>query len=263
MRAYIEGVGLLGPGLPGWKESKALLLGQTAYSPERTAIPPSELLPPAERRRAGTTVKLALATGAEAFSASGQDAERTRTVFTSSSAETEILHQTCEALATPAREISPTRFMNSVHNAPAGYWSIATRSREASTSLCAFDASFVAGLLESAVQVAVDESPVALIAYDEPYPEPLHAARPLGCEFAVALVFSPDRTPRSLVAIDVDLVSGEETVLADPALEAIRVGNPAARSLPLLKLLAEGAAGEVVFRYVAGQGLRARVTPCR
>ena len=265
MRAYIEGIGLLGPGLSGWQAGRAVLTGAEPYRPARTVIPPSELLPPAERRRAGIPVRLALAVGREAFAAAGRDPALTPTVFTSSSSDGEILHEICETLATPEREVSPTRFMNSVHNAAAGYWSIATRSREPSTSLCCFDASFAAGLLECAAQVAVDRRPVALVSYDEPYPEPLHAARPIAGEFGVALIMIPAETPRSVAAIDLELGSAVavETRLADPDLEAARQGNPAARSLALLAALARGSAGEIVLKYVAGTYLRARVTPCR
>jgi len=265
MRAYIEGIGLLGPGLSGWQESRAALTGTEAYRPARTVIPASELLPAAERRRAGIPVKLALAVGREAFMSAGHDAAATATVFASSSSDGEIVHQLCETLATPEREVSPTRFMNSVHNAAAGYWSIATRSREPSTSLCCYDAGFAAGLLECATQIAAERKPVALIAYDGPYPEPLHATRPINCEFGIALVMAPEATSRSLTAIDLELgpAGAAESRLADPGLEAIRVGNPAARSLPLLATLARGIAGEVVLKYVVGASLRARVTPCR
>ena len=41
----------------------------------------------------------------------------------------QVIHEICEALATDEREVSPTRFHNSVHNASAGYWGIATRSQ--------------------------------------------------------------------------------------------------------------------------------------
>ena len=265
MRAYIEGIGLLGPGLSGWQAGRAVLAGAEPYRPARTVIPSSELLPPAERRRAGIPVKLALAVGWEAFAATGHDPAVTPTVFTSSSSDGEILHEICETLATAEREVSPTKFMNSVHNAAAGYWSIATRSREPSTSLCCFDASFAAGLLECAAQVAVDRRPVALISYDEPYPEPLHAARPIASVFGVALVLAPEATGRSLAGIEVGIAAADaaETRLAEPALEAARQGNPAARSLALLAALARRIAGETVLKYVAGTHLRARVTPCR
>ncbi|HEX7219331.1 MAG TPA: beta-ketoacyl synthase chain length factor, partial [Burkholderiales bacterium] len=171
----------------------------------------------------------------------------------------EILHQLCEVLATPERDVSPTRFMNSVHNAAAGYWSIATQSREPSTSLCCYDWSFAAGLLETACQVAVNGKPAALIAYDEPYPEPLHSARPIHCEFGVALVLGPDK---GLATLDVDFAQGVETRLDDAQLEAVRLGNPAARSLPLLAAIARGARAEIALQYGPAASLRVRVEPC-
>lgn len=263
MRAYVEGIGLLGPGLPGWHDSRAVLAGTAPYRPAPAAVPPSPLLPPAERRRAGIPVKLALAAGAQAFAAAKRDAAATATVFTSSSADGQIVHELCAALAAPGREVSPTRFMNSVHNAAAGYWSIATRSREPSTSLCCYDASFAAGLLECTAQVAVDGRPVALIAYDEPYPEPLHATRPISGEFGVALLLVSQPTQESVAGMDIDLVPvAAETRLTDAGLEAARLANPTARALPLLAALARGGVEEVVLNYVAGASLRARVTAC-
>ena len=276
MRAYVEGIGVLGSGRPGWHETRAVRAGVEPYRAALAVVPASPLLPPAERRRAGTPVKLALAAGSQAFAAAARDAVATATVFTSSSADGQIVHELCVALAAPEREVSPTRFMNSaarvaapanalsVHNAAAGYWSIATQSREPSTSLCCYDASFAAGLLECAVQVAVDRRPVALIAYDEPYPEPLHTARPIRGEFAVALLLAPHPNEATLAAMDIDVVPvAAETPLPDAELEAARRNNPAARSLPLLAALARGGVEEVVLSYVAGASLRARVAPCQ
>ena len=48
MRAYVEGVGLAGPGLRGWQASRAILAGDHSYSFAPTAIAASELLPAAE-----------------------------------------------------------------------------------------------------------------------------------------------------------------------------------------------------------------------
>jgi hypothetical protein len=265
MRAYIEAIGLLGPGLQGWEGSRAVLAGTEPYRPARTVIPTSDLLPPAERRRAGLPIKLALAVGREAFTSAGSDAAQTPTVFTSSSSDGRILHELCETLGTVEREVSPTRFMNSVHNAAAGYWSIATQSREPSTSLCCYDASFAAGMLECAAQIASDRRPVALISYDEPYPEPLHAKRPIASEFGVALILSPEETRGSLARIDVELrqPGAVETRLADADLEAARRGNPAARSLPLLAALARRSAAQIILAYVSGTHLHVQATPCK
>jgi Beta-ketoacyl synthase, N-terminal domain len=263
-RVFVEGVGLLGPGLQGWEASRRVLAGEEPFSPASTLIGASDLLPPAERRRTPVPVKLALAVGQEAFLNAGRDAAATATVFTSSSGEGETLHYMCEALASAEREVSPTRFHNSVHNAAAGYWGIATRSREASTSLCAYDASFPAGLIEAAAQVVSCGKPVALIAYDQPYPEPLHSARPLAATFGAALVLAPDASRGASAAFDLAVLSGDEksTGMSDSRLEELRLGIPAARSLPLLEALAQKTQREVVLDFLTELHLRITVSRC-
>lgn len=264
MRVFVEGIGVLGPGLNGWQASRAVLAGEAAYVAAPTVLTASELLPAAERRRTGVPVKLALATGCEAFAHAGRDAAMTATVLTSSGGDGDNVHHICETLAVAVLEVSPTRFHNSVHNAAAGYWSIATHSREPSTSLCAYDASFAAGLLEASVQIAVDGNPVALIAYDHAYPEPLHALRPIGGNFGAAFVFTPHATDHTVAVWDISLAASAESPSSvdDPALEALRLTVPAARSLPLLRALARNATEVVVLDYVGGNSLRIAVTPC-
>jgi len=150
-----------------------------------------------------------------------------------------------------------------VHNAPAGYWSIATGSREPTSSLCCYDASFAAGLLEAAVQATIDRRAVALIAYDLPYPEPLNAARPIGAVFGVALVLTPEADDRTRATLDIAIVYGapEENRMADAALEQLRLGTPAARSLPLLAAMAVRTGGEAILEYLSGTGLCVAVSP--
>ncbi|MBS1137598.1 MAG: hypothetical protein H6R11_1552 [Proteobacteria bacterium] len=265
MRVFVQGVGVLGPGLVGWEASRTVLAGTQAYRPAAVSVPVSDLLPPAERRRAGISVKLALAVGREALTHAGRAASEMPTVFTSSGGDGDTLHRICESLATAEREVSPTRFHNSVHNAPAGYWSIAVKAMAPSTSLCAYDASFAAGLLEAAAQVTADGVEVALIAYDMPYPEPLHAVRPIPEAFGVALVLAPQAGAGALACLDIALnhaTAGAPSRMDAAALEALRAGVPAARSLPLLAALARGGAGEVVLDYLAGSNLRVNMSPC-
>jgi hypothetical protein len=263
MRVFVEGVGLLGPGLAGWPAGRTVLKGEAPYRPAATAVKPSELLPPVERRRTGVPVKLALAVGQEALAHAGCNAAVTATVFTSSGGDGDNVHQLCETLASSEREVSPTRFHNSVHNAAAGYWSIATHCHEASTSLCCRDASFAAGLLEAAAQIAVDGAPVALIAYDQPYPEPLGAVRPIGANFGVALVLAREKG-RAAAALDVTFSPGRgsATIMTDAALEALRSSVPAARSLPLLAALARNTGEDVVLEYLEAAHLKIMVAPC-
>lgn len=262
-RVYVEGVGLLAPGLQGWLAAAPVLAGKTPYAPAPTEVPATTLLPAAERRRAGLPVKLALAVGQEAFANAARDPGATATVFSSSSGDGENLHKICETLASTEREISPTRFHNSVHNAPAGYWSIAVGAREASTSLCGHDASFAVGLIDAVAQAATENAAVALISCDQPYPEPLNSARHIAASVAVGLVLTPEATERTLAALDVSLesVGAEHTVMQDAQLEALRLGVPTARALPLLAAIARGV-GSVDLEYTGALKLVATVTPC-
>jgi Beta-ketoacyl synthase, N-terminal domain len=235
---YIEAIGLCGPGLPDWAQSQSILSGSAAYTLTPAVVNAPSLLPPAERRRVGTIVKLAMATAMDALSTSAYTGDQLQTVFTSSGGDGDNCHVICEALASQDRLISPTRFTNSVHNAPSGYWGIAAQARPASTSLCAFDASFGAGFLEACTQALSSQEPVLLVAYDTPYPEPLKATRPIVHSFGVALVLCPNRTEKTLATIQVHLGEYSVTALPNTELESVRSNVPAARSLPLLTAVA-------------------------
>jgi len=56
MRLFVEGIGLLGPGLDGWLASRGVLAGDAAYVAAPTNLRASDMLPAAERRRAGVPI---------------------------------------------------------------------------------------------------------------------------------------------------------------------------------------------------------------
>jgi hypothetical protein len=247
LTVQVSGIGLLGPGLAGWRDGAPALRDPARRQATPTVVPPPARLPPTERRRAGPVVRAAIVVADEAVAASGLDAATLPTVFTSSTGEPSNCHALCEALAAPERLLSPTRFTNSVHNAAAGYWHIAAHANAASTSLGAYDASFGAGLLEAAAQCVALARPVLLVACDVPYPEPLHAKRPLADTFGVAFVLAPGR------GLTIDVVEeAAPTPCADAGLEALRRTIPAARALPLLQALAAGRGGRFVVEGLPG-----------
>jgi hypothetical protein len=279
IRVGVEAIALRGPGLPDWQTSRTVLSGAAAYRAAPIVLDPPAQLSAAERRRAVPSVKLALGLGAAcvaqmgpdpagfdptgpdpaAFDPAGVDPAGMPAVFASSGADGETIAAILAALATPGREVSPTRFHNSVHNAPSGYWGIAAQSREAVTSVSCFDASFAAGLLEAGVQAVTSERRVLLVAYDLPYPAPLDRVRPIDAGFGVALVLAPPghAVPELRIAVG---AGGAVSRCADQALEALRRGNPAARSLPLLVVLAGRSAGRVRLDLSRG-GLDVEVAP--
>jgi len=263
---YIDGVGLLGPGIDHWEEGRQQLAGLAPARLTKTVLPAPAALPPAERRRAGAMVKLTLAIGLEALQAAGLDPAQVPSVFTSSGGDGLNCHEMCMALASPEKFISPTRFHNSVHNAASGYWGIATGSMAASSVLCAYDGSFAAGLLEAVTLAVVEATPVLLLAYDNDYPEPLRSARPVPDTFGVALLLAPQRSARSLARCalhgDTCLTGDPADQLTDPVLEPLRRSIPAARSLPLLRAVATRQTGRVVLDYLDGLQLALELAPC-
>lgn len=262
LSAYIDGIGLLGPGLTDWSGSRAILAGEQPYQSQPTVLPLPALLAAAERRRSGALVRLTLATGLEAAAAAGVDAASLPCVYTSSGGDGQNCHEICQTLASDDRHISPTRFHNSVHNAAAGYWSIATGAMTPISVLCAFDASFGAGLLEALTQVAADGTATLLTANDTPYPEPLHRVRPIQDNFGVAMVLAPAAGPNSLAKIHVSLTGEAAGKLDHPELEHLRQNIPAARSLPLLSALAQRQPTRVILDYFEHLRIAVDITPC-
>ncbi|AWI79220.1 3-oxoacyl-ACP synthase [Parazoarcus communis] len=249
LSASIRGVGLIGPGFDSWPEARAVLAGNAPWAAAATRVPSPGVLPPAERRRVGAVVKLALCAGIEAANAAGADASKLATVFASAGGDGANCHAICEALASDDRRISPTRFHNSVNNAASGYWGIATGAMATSTIISSYDGSLAAGLIEALALAHELAQPVLLLVYDHPYPEPLAAARQVSDAFAMALLLDPngEDSPRLQLG---DFSTAAADTMTDAAMDAVRSGIPAARGLPLLALLAQGRSGSVVIDYL-------------
>ena len=157
LAACIEGIGVLGPGFGGLAEARAVLArpgGATCRAP--TTLPAPERAArrraPPRRRRS----RVALAAGLEAAAAAGRDPrDCVGGVLVLRRRRRQLPRASARRWRPTTGQLSPTRFHNSVHNAPAGYWGIATGAMAAVDGLCAFDASFAAGLLEAATRLAV------------------------------------------------------------------------------------------------------------
>jgi hypothetical protein len=262
LSGWIEGIGFIAPGLPDWPTLRAVLRGEQPYVAAPSVLPVPAILPAAERRRASRIIKLTLAIGQEAAAHAEVDVSTLATVFSASGADGHNCHAICEQLASDDRQISPTRFHNSVHNAAAGYWGIATHSMAPSQVICAFNAGFGAGIIDTLGQVVVDHQTTLLIAYDSEYPEPLHSKRPVPDVGGIALVISPTRTARSLGRITVTPTTQAAEILADRELEACRNDIPALRCLPLLQKLARGESGTVCVDYLRDMQLNIDLQLC-
>lgn len=244
LRASVLGVSVWGPGLEGWAASRAMLAGCVPYVARDSVAPAPDMLGATERRRAGPVVRLALTVAAAAAAGSGLAPGSLRPVFGSSNGDGVIVGSILDALARGApgeRVVSPTQFHNSVHNAAAGYWTIAHGSREPATCLGAHDWTWAASLLTAMAAVAAGGGPVLLVCYDHPLPPPLDALRPTGAAFGAGLVLGPMADAPGL-EVSWRAGAGVRAPLP-PGLARLRDMNAVAEALPLLAALAQ-AAGE-------------------
>lgn len=249
VKADVLGVGFVAPGMDGWAAARAVLRGEAPWVPAALPRFKPALLPANERRRATWLVQLALRAVEDCVSnPPGVSMEHLASVFASSGGDMNNLHALCEQLARDPKGISPTAFHNSVHNAVAGYFGIGAVARASSVSLSAHDDTFTAGLLEAFSWVLDRNSPVLLVAYDAVAPQPLFAKRPVDPDVAMALLLAPPASGGNRTSIELCAAADAlaASTLDDAALEHLRTGNPAARALPLLRLLANARNGAVV-----------------
>ena len=259
LQARVAGVGLLGPGLADWPQGAALLRAPAAWQRLATLVHAPARLPATERRRAGVLVKASVAVADAACAHAGLDPAGLASVFASATGDAANCHALCEALTLPERAVSPTRFTNSVHNAAAGYWHIATGSKHASTSLAAHDASAAVALLEALVQCASTRQPVLLVVCDQPMPAPMNALRPVHETFAFALVLVPPAQGTGPLLSARLVPQRAATLMAAAAFEALRSAVPAARALPLLHGLAGAHSSDIAFDLQPGLSLHVQL----
>jgi hypothetical protein len=186
-------------------------------------------------------------------------------IFASANGDGVILASTLEALAQQPATMSPTLFHNSVFNAPAGYWTIASAANAPSITVSAGAATFASGMLEAGVEIVNSGGPVLYIAFDMPFPESLRGFGVVGEAFACAFLLGP----LSPTAPAWGRIEGWErpacsaSPSAVPAVLAPRFrGNcSAAAVLPLLAAIAARTPAMVVVPYHDGECLELAYTP--
>ncbi len=262
LTVYVDGIGIWAPGIPDWAALQRTLSDGSIAAPDAGAKPAPAILPPTERRRAPEPVLLASEAASQAATMAGRDPATLPCVFSSTHGDLATTDQMCATLAADPRELSPTRFHNSVHNAPAGYWTVAANCHKTATAISAGLASVAAGLVEAATEVAADGDAVLLAAYDIVARGPLAEVAPSGVPFAVAFVLSPSRSAASLAQLSLYPLQGTAVAKGLPAALAAFAANPTAvQALPLLIALAARAPARVTLASGANTSLAIEVAP--
>lgn len=261
--AFIDGIGFWASRMPGWETAAGILRGELAPPAEAARRPTPPLLPPTERRRAPDTVALSVEVASRACESAAADPSCLASVFASTHGDLTISDYMCETIANTPALTSPIRFHNSVHNAAAGYWSIATACHAPYTAVSAFEDSFGEGLLEALAQVAASGEPVLYVAYDIEARGPMATLVPSRGLLAVALVLSPRATAASRTRLAWDLRPGreDEVTPARAASLALVGGNSMAPCLPLFEVLAGAGSGRVTLSLASQLLLDLDVAP--
>jgi len=254
----IEGIGVCAPGMADWAAAREMLRGGGSHGALSFARPAPASLAPNERRRAPDSVLLALAAAEQACAMAGRAPRDLQNVFASAYGDLAINDYLCAVLAHAPFELSPTRFHNSVHNAPAGYWTIASGCMASSTALSAGSATFAAGLLEAATIATSEAKPVLYVAFDIAATGPLAAVIDCDAPFGVAFVLAPTAAqPIARLRVELQGHAAAELAPLPPSLHALRERNPVAASLPLLAALARGEGAGFDFALHADKDLPA------
>jgi hypothetical protein len=232
---YINTLSIAAPSLLGLEQATPVLTGKVPWQLSDFPKLVPQLLPANERRRISPYIKLALHVADEA-NISDQSLPA---VFASSNGDLNITDNICQSLTLEPKLISPTKFHNSVHNAPSGYWAIAAKSPAASTSISTGNSTFSSGLLEAVTQVLSLQQDVLYIAYDFPADEPLFKSTDISQPFATAFVLSLKKMASSYGSIKLDITNDEKekSLCSNTSLNALQQSNPIAESLPLLEAL--------------------------
>jgi Beta-ketoacyl synthase, N-terminal domain len=261
--AFVAGIGVWGPSLPGWTIARRLLRGEVEPSGSLNPRPSPALLPPTERRRAPDTVAVALEVAVRASEMAGADPKSFACVFASAYGDLAINDYLCGTLRDSPTLTSPTKFHNSVHNAAAGYWSIGTGSMQPYTAVAAFSETFAAGLLESLTQIAVAAEPVLCVAYDTEARGPL--ATQIRCSrlLGLSLLMTPTATPRSVARLEWRVLEDDIPAATPPSDRAVSLAgeNPMAAGLPVFEALAAAQPRTVVLATAGGPGLEIAIAP--
>jgi len=246
----IAAFGAWGKGFENWSDLVGLLKNKQ-FVPEDSVLnskgPKPEVIPANERRRSPLPVKLAVETSWQATQMANIDPKELTCVFVSGFGDTQLTDYMCKVLATDSKELSPTKFHNSVHNAAAGYWTISTGCEKAANSVAGFQDSVSLTLMEAMIQCQQEAKPILMTFFDAPVSVVLTDIMGAGSAFSFSMIILPCEEGESasladdMVILNAKVVAKNTTwpelVDAHSIVDDIYKNNPSGRILSLVELL--------------------------
>ncbi len=234
----VLGIGAWGPGFTHWEKLAELLVTDHPFEPEFTK-PAPVIIPANERRRAPLLVKLAVETSWQAVKENADAAANIACVFGSGLGDTDVTDYLCKALTTELKQLSPTKFHNSVHNTAAGYWTISTHCMKSANSIAAYQDTVGVVLMEAISQCALQQQPILISLYDTAVSSVLNELFSSDQNLGLSLLIAPSDHPEPGPTLHINTVaSAGENTLINTQLAALLANNPCAELLHLLQALA-------------------------
>lgn len=250
LKCKIAGIGAWGSYFDNWETLQQLLDG-TPLPETKNKGPKPSIIPANERRRAPLPVRLAVESSWQATQAAGLEPSALTCVFASGLGDTDLTDYMCKTLASEHKELSPTKFHNSVHNAPAGYWTISTGTMSAANSVAGYEESVSLALLEAIIQCTTEHKPMLVTLYDAPVADVLLPILSNRETFAFSLVILPDDFDSEGIDITAKVTATDKACW--PALQskseyitAMYDDNPSAKILCLAELIGTSSSNESV-----------------
>ncbi len=242
LKCKIAGIGAWGSYFDSWQALQQLLDGESLPETKNKGPKPT-IIPANERRRAPLPVRLAVESSWQATQSAGLEPDTLTCVFASGLGDTELTDYMCKTLASEHKELSPTKFHNSVHNAPAGYWTISTGTMSAANSVAGYEESVSLTLVEALIQCVTEHKPMLVTFYDAPVADVLKPILSNQETFAFSLVILPVDANIDGVEMTAEVTTAEQP--AWPALQSsseyissMYADNPSAKILCLAELIA-------------------------
>nr|WP_324256900.1 beta-ketoacyl synthase chain length factor [Cellvibrio fontiphilus] len=264
--ADLVGIGAWGPAFNNWPELQALFANPSIGEDLQwaTQVPKPEIIPSNERRRAPLPVRAAVDVSWQALQQAGLASSDVACVFGSGLGDTEITDYMCRVLTTAEKQLSPTKFHNSVHNAAAGYWTISTGCMKSANSIAAYQNTAGLALLEAIIQCQQHSEPVLVTLFDTAAHDAYRQIFACEHSFAVALLLVPAGSASSPIARltlgDENTAAVVEPQLPSTQLAALYRDNPSAKVLGLLQQLATKQAGQASFALSPARVLNLEVS---
>ncbi|QJR80947.1 hypothetical protein CA267_009230 [Alteromonas pelagimontana] len=254
----IVSVGAWGSYFANWDELQQLMQGSDVGQTKNVGPKPA-VIPANERRRAPLPVRLAVESSWQATQAANVPPESLTCVFVSGLGDTDLTDYMCKTLASEHKELSPTKFHNSVHNAPAGYWTISTKTMSAANSVAGYEESVSLTLLEAMIQCESENVPLLVTFYDAPVADVLQPILANREPFAFSLILYPASADIDGTLIRANVTYNErapwpQLQSSNEYIAALYANNPTAKILSLAPLLTQSFACEDVVKMPLSKG---------